>query len=570
MTVRFLVNGKANRRLRFPSLLPPKKQPTFATGINRMSFSLKLISTGLSTFLVINAMAAADDSDHWLSFRNGGSSAVAGNLPVNFSPTQGINWQQETDGYGQSAPLIVNGQVIISSVIGDMKETCALTAYDLSTGDKIWQLTAESSQLGPSNYMNARAAPTPVADTNGVYCFYESGVLLAANHDGKMIWERDLAKQMGEFSSNHGLGSSLAQTDALLFLNLEHRGPSFLLAINKSDGKIRWKADRPEGSSWTTPVVLHKHGQVVVSSAGHLAGYNIRTGDEIWKIEGLDGNSVPSPTVYNDTVFVGARVPEFGSSSEAAMSNRCVQVTKDSAKTLWKAENAVCDYASPVVAGDQVYFLNKVGVLTCIDAKTGDELYRKRLRAECWATPIVAENGIHFFGKDGTVRTIERGPEFNVISTSQLWPPDQAPAPETYTEAAGKQSHSHGSATHTGDAAKKETGSESKTGGRASGMIAAMMKGDSNEDGILTSEEISPDFRPMLKRVDTNQDGSLDQAELQAMAKSFADRRKNSRQSSRDPIVYGVAAVPGTLVVRTGTRLYCITGEVDSKTEVSQ
>ena len=71
---------------------------------------------------------------------------------------------------------------------------------------------------------------------------------------------------------------------------------------------------------------------------------------------------------------------------------------------------------------------------------------------------------------------------------------------------------------------------------------------------------MSADFRPMLKRVDTNGDGALDKSELEAMAKSFAERRRNSRSSARDPIVYGVAAIPGTLIIRTGTRLYCVTG----------
>ena len=89
-------------------------------------------------------------------------------------------------------------------------------------------------------------------------------------------------------------------------------------------------------------------------------------------------------------------------------------------------------------------------------------------------------------------------------------------------------------------------------------MIAAMMKRDANKDGVLQAEEMSPDFRPMLKRVDKNGDGSLDQQELAAMAKSFAERRKNSQASSRDPLVYGVAAVPGSIIVRTGTRLFCI------------
>ena len=89
-------------------------------------------------------------------------------------------------------------------------------------------------------------------------------------------------------------------------------------------------------------------------------------------------------------------------------------------------------------------------------------------------------------------------------------------------------------------------------------MMAAMMAGDKNEDGLLQPDEISPDFKPMLARIDTNHDGSLDAAELKAMVESFAARRADSQAGARDPIVYGAAASAGRIVIRTGTRLYCI------------
>lgn len=88
--------------------------------------------------------------------------------------------------------------------------------------------------------------------------------------------------------------------------------------------------------------------------------------------------------------------------------------------------------------------------------------------------------------------------------------------------------------------------------------MAALMAGDKNGDAILQADEISADFKPMLARIDTNKDGSLDAAELKAMAESFAARRADSQTSARDPIVYGAAASDGKIVIRTGTRLYCI------------
>lgn len=567
----------------------------------------------LAALLATVVPASANDAavSQWPAFRNGGSSAVADNLPSTWSATNGIAWQVETDGYGQSAPIIVDSTVYITSAVGPMKQECAVTAFDLSNGKPLWQERIQAAATGPSNYMYSRAAPTPVADETGIYAFFESGDLLGVKSNGERIWHRNFTKDFGPFESNHGLGSSLAQSTNLLFLNLEHKGPSKLIAVRKSDGDIVWQADRPSGSSWTSPVVTAE--SVIVSSAGSLTAYDPANGKQQWTIAGLAGNSVPSPCVVGDRIFTGARIPEFGSTSDAAKSNLCVRIvhggqpvssseqtsihipqtaataSKKSlkAEVVWRSSGAVCDYASPVVADGRVYYLNKVGVLSCLDADTGEQLFRTRLTTECWATPVVADNGIYFFTKDGTAKVIARGPEFQLLKTNQLWDPKNPPSPESYRESQGsghghggghgdqhgaqhgtKRGSDHGQKTVAAKPNNKPTDEKltDKTTGAPpqrgpGGMIGAMMRGDVNDDGILQAAEISPDFRPMLKRVDTNGDGSLDQKELAAMAKSFAERRKNSQASSRDPIVYGVAAVPGAIVVRTGTRLYCIASD---------
>lgn len=538
----------------------------------------------LLTVTATSAMAADNESSTWAGFRNDGTSRLSGSLPLHWSPDEGIAWQTETDGYGQSAPVISNGRVIVASVIGEQKEQCAVTAYDLNNGQQLWQHQFDAAHRGPSNFMMSRSAPTPVVDNNAIYVFFENGDLVAIDPDGQQLWHRDLTADYSPFQNNHGLGSSPAQTADMILLNIEHKGPSFLLAVDKQTGETRWKTERPSGSSWTTPVVAeHDAGQqIVVSSGGDLSGYDPGNGKLLWSLEGLEGNSVPSPCAVGEYVFSGARIPEFGSASDAAKSNLCIRITGDETEPYelcWRASKAVSDYASPVVDGEQVYFLNKVGVLYCVDALSGETIYQRRLRAECWATPIVTEDGIYFFAKDGTVKVVSRGRDFAVVASNQLWDPENPPKPETYREA----SRSHGHGAHGREAGSGHKGAAGGDGsrssgkherdshagsGRPSGMIAAMMKGDVNDDGILQADEISADFRPMLKRVDTNGDGSLDQKELAAMAKSFAERRKNSQASSRDPIVYGVAAVPGTVVVRTGTRLYCIAG--DSSTSESE
>lgn len=529
-----------------------------------------VLTFAVACFCVTKSVGAADnENSSWTGFRNGGTSRLSGTLPLHWSPDKGIAWQVETDGYGQSAPVVAGGRVFVASVIGDEKERCAITAFALKDGRQLWQHRFDAAHRAPSNYMMSRSAPTPIVDRDAVYVFFESGDLVAVSLEGQQLWHRDLTADYGVFNSNHGLGSSPAQTASLILLNIEHKGPSFLLAVDKRTSETRWKTERPSGSSWTTPVIAsHESGQqVVVSSGGDLSSYDPESGKLLWSIDGLEGNSVPSPCAVGELIFSGARIPEFGSASDAARSNLCVRITGDASQPYelcWRAGKAVSDYASPVVDGEQVYFLNKVGVLFCVDIWSGETIYQQRLRTECWATPIITENGIYFFAKDGTVKVIQRGREFSVVATNQLWDKEKPPAPETYREAVRANRHgAHGGESTPGHGPSSSSTDDSANNGqskvsRAEGMIAAMMKGDSNGDGILQATELSPGFRSMLKRVDTNGDGELDSEELTAMAESFTKRRQNSRASSRDPIVYGVAAVPGIIIVRTGTRLFCV------------
>ena len=251
-------------------------------------------------------------------------------------------------------------------------------------------------------------------------------------------------------------------------------------------------------------------------------------------------------------MFVGARLPEFAEDGDMR-SNCCIdldQVVDGKPGIVWRAEKAISDYASPVVCGSYSYFINKAGVLFCLETATGTVQYAERLGTSCWGTPIVASDLVYFFGKDGKTQVIKAGPTFEVVASNDLWDMANAPKPLTYVES------NRGGPEHAEGGGGGERGG--REGGRAAGMMAALMKGDANADGVLQVDEVAADFKPMLARIDTNADGTLDQAELKTMADSFAARRADSQSTARDPIVYGAAASDGNFFIRTGTRLYCI------------
>jgi outer membrane protein assembly factor BamB len=141
-------------------------------------------------------IAGEPAASSWTEFRNGGSSHSASEVPVSWSPDKGISWQKELPGYGQSSPVVFNGRVYVTTVVGSMKDECQILSFDLKTGEQIWVWSQEASTKAASNYMASRAAPTPMVDANGVYAFFEGGDLVAVNHDGSLKWKRSLTSEL--------------------------------------------------------------------------------------------------------------------------------------------------------------------------------------------------------------------------------------------------------------------------------------------------------------------------------------------------------------------------------------
>lgn len=511
----------------------------------------KMINNKFWILFLILPLSNVDAGD-WTSFRNGGiSKALESNIkyPENWSPLSGIAWQKEVEGYGQSTPVIWDDRIYLSSVKGKMKEQCVLNCFDLQTGNNIWKHELNSGEKVPSNYRVARAAPTPLVDESGVYVFYESGVLLALDHLKQVLWKRDLSDEYGKFKNHHGLGSSPAQSKDFLFLNVEHSGPSYLIAIEKNTGKTKWKIDRPSGTSWTSPIVVSNTADqteaVIISSNGRVDAYDSRNGKLLWGLGDLGGNSVPSPTFVDGLLFIGARIPQFGTQSAGSRSNLCLNLNHlhEKPSISWRAQKAVSDYTSPVISGECVYFINKVGVLYCLDINTGKQHFAKRLKEPCWATPVIIGNLIYFFGKNGGALVLENGTQYKEIAFNRLWAEKNPPAPENYVEFNGTKTE------------RENRGGRQRRGGRIGAMLLA---NDKNNDGLISKAELPDRLKAMMVRGDRNQDQVIDKEEIARMEKTFRDERANSRTQARDPIVYGVAAASGRIVIRTGTRLYCL------------
>ncbi len=378
--------------------------------------------------LSLLANSTLGEADTWPGFRGRGDGiSAAANLPLKWSPTDNIAWRIDLPGYGQSSPVVWKDTVFVTAVSGDQREKGYVIAIDTKSGKKRWTHEFQPTQKAKWSSYVSKAAPTPIVDAAAVYAFFEGGDLLALAHDGKPLWSRSLVKDYGEFQGNHGLGSSPTATDEAVIVLIDHSGPSYLLAIDKKTGKNLWKTDRKSRGSWTSPVVAHRNGkpEVVVSSNGNVAGYDASSGKLLWDMDGLTGNTIPSASAGDDLVLIGSgQSRKGGDAASAAKSNCCLSLVSKDGKpgyeVRWSAQKAVSSYATPLAFREHAYFVNQAGVVFCIDLKSGKEVYAERIDGACWASPIGAGDRIYFFGKDGTTTVLKSGATFEKLASNPL------------------------------------------------------------------------------------------------------------------------------------------------------
>lgn len=375
-------------------------------------------------------LSAALEEPAWPGFRGPIADSVrAADLPLTWSPTENISWRARLTGYGQSSPVVWGDQVYVTSVAGPNKETYHVTALDLASGNERWRRELQNPSPTENTGYVSKAAPTPVADREGIIVLSEGGNLIALAHEGRTRWERDLVKEFGPIAARHGLGSSLAQTDELAFIWIERQDDPYVLAVDKRTGQDRWKQAALGATAWSTPVVLNVGAkqQLVLSGSGVVRGFDAETGETLWTLEGISGNTTPSPTPAGDGLLViGATVGRGEESSgRAAESNALVRIERSpeggySARFVWRARRATSSFGSPIVHRGLAYFVNASGVLFCLDAETGAEVYAERLPESVWATPLAVEDRIYFVGQNGTTTVVRAGPGFTRLAENQL------------------------------------------------------------------------------------------------------------------------------------------------------
>jgi outer membrane protein assembly factor BamB len=374
-----------------------------------------------SLCLVLLASVSGQHPQDWPEFRGptGQGHSTETNLPLDWSESRNIRWKVPLRGRGWSSPVVAGGKLWMTTAVSD-PDGASLRAisYDVETGAEITNtevVRLRSAAL--KNAKNSHASPTPILDGDRVYVhFGGDGTAALDAASGAIAW-----KARFPYASQHGSGGSPALYRDLLIFSADGHEEAFVVALDKRTGKVKWKTPRrmPFDQAYTTPLVINVGGrdQLISVGAYRAVAYEPLTGKELWRVRYDNGfSNVPRPVFGHGLVYIatGFQQPTLIAVRPDGQSD----VT--STHIAWTLSRGAPFTPSPLLVGDELYVINDMGVLTCVDAKSGAVHWQQRIGGNHSASPILADGRIYFLSEEGVATVIAPGKTFQKLATSEL------------------------------------------------------------------------------------------------------------------------------------------------------
>lgn len=396
-----------------------------------MRLHLSLLTLILSLLLVSRANA----DENWPQFRGPGGQGLsdAKNLPLNWSESQNVKWKTPIHGKAWSSPVVWGDQIWLTSATEDGHQLFVLMV-DKQSGKIL--LDKKLFDIADPQYcipFNSYASPTPVVEDGRVYVTFGSpGIACIDAANGNVLWTRQ------DFVCNHfrGAGSSLFLWNDILFLPFDGSDHQFVAALDKHTGQTIWKTDRsidykdiqPNGrplndgdmrKAFSTPRIADfGQGPILISEGSKcLYAYEQLTGKEIWRIEyrsAHSGSTTPligKNLIYYTTGHQQAELWAVRPGGHGVLDDKSI---------AWKVKKGVPTRPSPILVDDLIYMVADNGVVSCVEADSGRDVWRGRLDGSYSAAPIAANGRLYFFNENGKATVLQAGREFKVLAENQL------------------------------------------------------------------------------------------------------------------------------------------------------
>ncbi|HPF51281.1 MAG TPA: PQQ-binding-like beta-propeller repeat protein [Draconibacterium sp.] len=396
-------------------------------------------------------------TNNWPKFLGPESGMVLSsqNLPTVWNDSTNVKWTQAMDGVSWSSPIVTGDKIFYSSSVlvkeapkkeventppppqtqeedESYKEAVyrwQLTCLDTKTGSEIWKsVSYEGHPRTKKHAMNYYADETPVTDGEHVWVYYGMIGVYCYDLDGNLVWKQDPGAY--PTANGWGTGSSPVLYNNTLYLLVDNEESSFIIAYDALTGEEKWKKDRDEKTTYSTPVIWKNNVRTELVTLGSKArSYDPESGKLIWELSIKSGVSIPSPAFDTEHIYFGnAGGPSGVGALYCVKAGASGNITPEEGAltndyVVWADTLAGTANPSPVLYDGLIYLLSsRGGEVTCIEASTGDLVYKDKVNkaAACWASPWIANNQLYFYDEKGVTQVIKAGREFEVIESNKL------------------------------------------------------------------------------------------------------------------------------------------------------
>jgi outer membrane protein assembly factor BamB len=385
------------------------------------------LPAGLALAFLLPAVALLAAQD-WPEWRGPGRTGVSAekNLPSTWSPT-GENLAWKAPYGGRSAPVVFGDHLYLQNSTGSgatLQER--LMCLNADTGKVLWEHKYNIFTSDAPAHRIAWASPAVDPATGNVVAISANGLVMAFSPDGKPLWERSLAEEMGMWTTHGGrMSSPIIDGKQVIVSGLTFAWGQFsggahrFISIDKSNGQILWVSapeGRPTDTIYANAFVADVNGTRMMFSGGSdgaMHAMKIATGEGLWSWKVSQRGLNTAALLVGSDVIVSHSEENLGTSEMGMLA----AVPAESKGTLtdkdarWIARGVQAGYASPVSDGERLYIIDNGGVLIAFDVKTGARLWDEKLGTIAKASPILADGKLYI----GTENTGDAGGKFFII-----------------------------------------------------------------------------------------------------------------------------------------------------------
>jgi outer membrane protein assembly factor BamB len=400
--------------------------------------------------LLYFALATVAFAQNWPQFRGDHAAGVADgqNLPSSWSTA----WSTPIPGLGHSSPIVWDDRIFVTTAISSdqnsLFEPAAKGPVDLrtdasshqwrvycldrKTGKILWErLAYEGIPTIHRHPHNSYASETPATDGKHVVVSFGSQGLYCYNFKGDLLWKKDLgvihAGKHNNPEYTWGTASSPVIYGKNAIVLCDSLGTGYLAAFDLDTGREAWRIQREANPSWSTPGIFEESGkaEVVVNAAPLIQSYDLSTRKELWRLGPSTTNTTPTPVFGEGLIFVANGYnpikPIYAVQPGARGDLTLKEGTTASDAVVWSDPRNGPYMATPLLYRGILYVVSLNGVLTAFEAKTGKQLYQKRIAPGGYtASPVASDGRIYVGDEEGSLYVVKAGPEFEILGKNSF------------------------------------------------------------------------------------------------------------------------------------------------------